>query len=218
MLRETLALMHKELLLEWRQRYALNGLLLYVLSMVVSVTTAFAGRIHPELWSALFWVMMLFVAVTSVARSFMAEQPGQMLYLYTLARPEAIVLAKILYYGLLLWLVSGVTLAVYAFLGEIPVASPLRMAGLLLGGGFALASTLTLVSAIASKAENRTTLLAVLSFPLLMPALLTLIRLTQTELRGLSGSSDASGVLLLAGISAALTGASVVLFPFVWRD
>ena len=44
--KEVTALLRKELLLEWKQRYALNGLLLYVASMVFVIALSF----RTEIW------------------------------------------------------------------------------------------------------------------------------------------------------------------------
>jgi heme exporter protein B len=214
--RECIALIYKEFLIEWKQKYAFGGLLLYVLSMVTVVALGFLGQMSVPTWNVTFWIIVLFAAVNTVARSFLAEQPGQMLYLYGMARPEAVILAKICYHALLLGLIALAALAAYLFLSEIGLSDPLAMAGIVLLGSATFAANLTLVSAIAARAENRSTLLAVLSFPLVTPLLLLLIRLSLAAIEG--RPLDTDSLALLAGICAALGGISVVLFPVVWRD
>jgi heme exporter protein B len=74
------------------------------------------------------------------------------------------------------------------------------------------------LSAIASKSNQNTTLLAVLSIPLLMPFLVVLIR---GSLIGIMGGTwnDASpffmGLLLLNVI---VVGLGYLLFPYLWRE
>lgn len=218
MLKEILALLYKELLIEWKQKYALNGLLLYVVSMVVVISLALVGKLNPVTWNILYWIILLFVSINAVAKSFMSERPGNLLYLYALASPMAIIIAKMLYNFLLLTFMALITLVAYAFLGGIEIANWPLMVGIVGAGSAALAANLTLVSAIAAKAENRTTLLAVLSFPLIVPILLVLIDLSQNAIQGLDIGLEQNTFLLLGGIVVALTGVSVVLFPFVWRD
>jgi heme exporter protein B len=218
MFQEVLALLHKELLIEWKQKYALNGLLLYVVSMVVVISLALVDKLNPVTWNILYWIIMLFVSINAVAKSFMSERPGNLLYLYALASPAAIIIAKMLYNFLLLTFMALVTLVAYAFLSGIAIDNWLLMVGIVCAGSAALAANLTLVSAIAAKAENRTTLLAVLSFPLIVPILLVLIDLSQNAIQGLDIGLEQNTFLLLGGIVIALTGVSVLLFPFVWRD
>ncbi len=218
MLQEILALLYKELLIEWKQKYALNGLLLYVVSMVVVISLALVDKLNPVTWNILYWIILLFVSINAVAKSFMSERPGNLLYLYSLASPAAIIIAKMLYNFLLLTFMALITLVAYAFLTGIEIANWPLMLGVVSAGSAALAANLTLVSAIAAKAENRTTLLAVLSFPLIVPILLVLIDLSQNAVQGLDIDLEQNTFLLLGGIVVALTGVSVLLFPFVWRD
>lgn len=218
MWKEVAALIRKELLLEWKQKYAFNGLLLYVVSMTVVISLAFRENLSPTGWNILYWLMLLFAAINAVAKSFMAESQGQLRYLYTLARPTAIMLAKFCYNAGLLVLVALLNLLVFAFLGEQEFAHLGRYLALVCLGAVALAANLSLVTAIAAKAEQQTTLLAVLSFPVIVPILLLLIRLTEAALTGLSPSNEADYFAFLLGLTAVLLMLSLVLFPFLWRD
>ncbi|MEL6624406.1 MAG: heme exporter protein CcmB [Bacteroidota bacterium] len=217
-LKEILILLRKELMLEWKQKYAINGLLLYVLCMVVVISLAFLNKLNPLTWNIIFWIIMLFVAINAVAKSFMSERSGHMLYLYSVVSPISIILAKTIYNLGLLGLVSIVALFSFAFLNQIQLANVGAMVGITLLGSAALSSNLTLVSAIASKAANRGTLLAVLSFPLLVPVLLVLISLSRYAIEGFEGLLTQDRFLLVGGMAAVLTVVSVILFPFVWRD
>src|SRR6185503_19426055 len=101
------ALMGKEMRLEWKQKYALSGLLLYSVTMVFLVGFAFQEGLSTSVWNVVFWIILLFISVNAIARSFMGESQGQNLYLYTLAGPGAIIAAKLLYNCLLM---AGLTL------------------------------------------------------------------------------------------------------------
>lgn len=96
LLHEISTLLAKDFRLEWRQRAALGGLLLYVGSTVFVSFLSFSlrgGTPPAPAWNALFWVILLFAAVNAVAKGFMQESPGQRLYYYTLVRPQAVILA-----------------------------------------------------------------------------------------------------------------------------
>ena len=222
MLQEIRNLISKELLIEWKQKYAFNGLLLEVLCMVVVISLAFKGNLNPLTWNIVYWIIILFVAINAVAKSFMGERQGQLLYQYTLANPAAIIIAKLVYNMVLLWLVALISLYSYGFLSGIKIADWPLMLSIVLLGCATLSANLTLVTAIAAKAENRATLLAVLSFPLLVPVLLILIRLSRYAVEGKEGGllieNSYDQLFMIGGMSVVLWVLSVILFPFVWRD
>ncbi|MBD2769583.1 heme exporter protein CcmB [Hymenobacter sp. BT664] len=221
LLREIYTLLAKDFRLEWRQRAALGGLLLYVGSTVFVCFLSFSlrgGQPPAPAWNALLWVILLFAAINAVAKGFMQESPGQRLYYYTLVRPQAIILAKMLYNALLLTAVALLGLFLYTvFLGNPIQDAPLFVGNLLLGAiGFA--TTLTLVSGIAAKAGgNGATLMAILGFPLMVPMLLLLIKVSKNALDGLDRSVSQQSLLTLLALNMLVGAVSYVLFPFLWR-
>lgn len=215
------ALMRKEFLLEWRQRYALNGMLLYIVGAVFVCYLSFnarRGQLTPIVWNTLFWIILLFTAINAIAKSFVQERAGRQLYYYTLASPQQIILSKILYNIILMLVLSLLGFGVYAFVLGNPVNDvPLYIVTLLLGAvGFA--ASLTLVSGIASKAENPATLMAVLSFPIILPLLLMLLKISKNALDGLDRSSSWDEVGIVLAVDAIVLTLSWMLFPFLWRS
>jgi heme exporter protein B len=221
LLREISTLLAKDFRLEWRQRAALGGLLLYVGSTVFVCFLSFSlrgGTPPPPAWNALLWVILLFAAINAVAKGFMQESPGQRLYYYTLVRPQAVILAKIIYNALLLTAVALLGLFLYTvFLGNPIQDLTLFVANLLLGAiGFA--TTLTLVSGIAAKAGgNGATLMAILGFPLMVPMLLLLIKVSKNAMDGLDRGVSEQSLLTLLALNMIVGATSYVLFPFLWR-
>ena len=81
-------LIKKEVLTEWRQRYAINGMFLYLLSTIFVCYMSFnlkSGAIDNITWNALFWIIILFTNVNTVAKSFIQESQGRQLYFYSIA-------------------------------------------------------------------------------------------------------------------------------------
>ncbi|AUD03779.1 heme exporter protein CcmB [Spirosoma pollinicola] len=219
--RQMSALMRKEFLLEWRQRYALNGMLLYIVGAVFVCYLSFnarRGQLTPIVWNTLFWIILLFTAINAIAKSFVQERAGRQLYYYTLASPQQIILSKILYNTALMLMLVFLGFGVYAFVLGNPVNDvPLYMLTLVLGAiGFA--SSLTLVSGIASKAENPATLMAVLSFPIILPLLLMLLKVSKNALDGLDRSVSWNEIGTVLAIDAIVLTLSWLLFPFLWRS
>lgn len=210
-------LIAKEVKLEMRNKYALGGILLYVVSTVFVSYLSFKKIINPATWNALFWIILLFASINGVAKSFISETRGRLLYLYTLVSPQAMILSKIIYNVFLLSVISALCLFVYTlFVGNIIQDLPLFLVTLLLGS-FGFSSLLTMVSAIASKTSNNFTLMAILSFPIMMPLLMVLIKLSKNAIDGLE-LWDTNSLLILLFLNVIIVALSYLLFRYLWRD
>jgi heme exporter protein B len=79
-------------------------------------------------------------------------------------------------------------------------------------------ASLTMVSAIASKAGNNGTLMAILSFPVMIPILLMTIQVSKSAIDGLDRGISAEKILTLMAINAIVLATSYLLFPYLWRS
>lgn len=210
-------LVAKEIKLEMRNKYSLGGIFLYVVSTVFVSYLSFKTVINPATWNALFWIILLFASINAVAKSFINETRGKLLYLYTLVSPQAVILSKIIYNSILLCVLSGLCLFVYAlFIGNIIQDMSLFLVTLLLGS-FGFSSLLTMVSAIASKTSNNFTLMAILSFPIMIPLLMVLIKLSKNAIDGLE-NWDYDYLFILMFLNMIIVALSYLLFRYLWRD
>ncbi|MEE1944966.1 heme exporter protein CcmB [Pedobacter sp. KR3-3] len=211
-------LIRKEILLEWRSKYALNGVLLYVVSTVFVCFLSFVSI--PKLtWNALFWIIMLFASINAIAKSFMQESRGRHLYIYTLVSPVALIIAKTVYNSLLMIGLTLIALLFYSLVFNFPNGADVLMylvATVL--GSLSFATIFTMVSAIASKAGNGGMLMAILSFPVIIPVLIVLIKLAKNAIDGLDRSVSLDEIGLMLVINALVMTASLLLFPYLWRD
>ncbi|TAH43703.1 MAG: ABC transporter permease [Bacteroidetes bacterium] len=211
-------LIKKEIQQEWKQKYAFQGLLLYVVSTVFVCYLSFKQIIDPPTWNALFWIILLFAGVNAVAKSFMQESRGRLLYYYTLADARSIIMAKTIYSLLLMITLSVISLFFYSlFVGSPIVNYPMYFLAMALGSaGFA--TVLSMVSAIASKAGSNATLMAVLSFPILIPLLMTTIRFSKNAMDGLAWSVNVNFMIILVSLNVLVIALSYLLFPYLWRE
>ena len=207
----------KEIILEFRLSYAISGILLYVLSTVFIIYIAFK-KVDPEVWNALFWIVMLFASVNAIGKSFVQENSNRQLYYYSLIDPLAIILAKIIYNVVLLALLGFIIWVAFSFIGGNPVEKSGQFALAVFLGASGLSITFTFISAISAKADNSATLMAILSFPLVIPILLTLVEFSGGAIGLFSNESFNHSISTLAGIDLLLVGGAIILFPFLWRD
>ena len=217
-------LVSKDLLLEWRQKYALGGIVLYVLSTVFVIYISLSQenalqQLEKKIWNILFWVTILFSAVNAIAKSFTQENKERLLYYYTITSPQAVILSKIFYNTFLMILLSFICLMIYFLMIGNPVEHIAMFSITILLGGSGFSFIMTMISAIASKAGNNATLMAVLSFPLILPLILVLMKLSRICYIDIAQFSDATNELILvAAIDVLVLGLSYILFPYLWKD
>ena len=221
MIQEVWTLVKKEILIELRMKYALSGMLLYLVSSIfLGYITFSLGRaqITVPTWNVLFWIIMLFVATNSIAKSFIQESKERLLYFYTIASPQAIIISKIVFNCLLMFFLVFVGFLIYAIL----LGNPVQDVGLflvnLLLGSIGFSTTFTMISSIASKASNSGTLMAILGFPIIIPMLLLLIKISRNSIDGLSRSTSMDEITTLSAIIIIAISTSILLFPYLWRS
>jgi heme exporter protein B len=220
-MQELRTLIGKEITLEWRQRYALNGMLLYIVSTVFVCYLSFklkSNQLTPITWNTLFWIIILFTAVNAISKSFTQERAGRLLYYYTLASPQGIILSKIIYNSGLTLVLSLTGFGFYTFVMGNPVGDLWMYLVTIFLSSIGFASSLTMVAGIASKAENNGALMAILSFPVITPMLLMVMKLAKNALDGLDRGSSSEEVIILLALDAIVVSLSLILFPYLWRS
>ncbi|MFV0605643.1 MAG: heme exporter protein CcmB [Niabella sp.] len=213
---QIITLFKKDLLLEVRQQYSFYGILLYIGATIYMLFLAIE---EPEasVWSGLFWIIQLFVCVNAVAKSFLQESRDRMLYFYSIASPVDFVISKLLFNALLMLAMTVIALLLFtAFLGN-PIQYMLPFFGLTLLGGFSLSMVFTFLAAIAAKAQQNAAIMAILGFPLIVPQLMLLMKLSAATFNP-SISIAATDVLLLIALDFLVALLAIILFPFLWKD
>ncbi len=211
------ALLEKDLLIEWRNKYSFNGILLYVFSTVFICFLSFK-QINPVVWNALFWIIMLFASVNAVAKSFMQETKGRFLYMYSISSAQNIIISKIIYNALLMMLLALISILFYTVVFKNPIQDVLFYGIAVVLGGLSFSTILTMVSAIASKVNNNSTLMAILSFPIMVPLLMLLIKFSKNAIDGLERSVSMNELFAILLLNVITIAVSLLLFPYLWRE
>src|SRR5688572_29808072 len=142
-------LVRKEIVLEWRSKYAFNGILLYVVSTIFVCYLSFK-KVHPITWNALFWIIMLFASVNAIAKSFLQENKGRQLYYYSITSAKAVIISKIIYNVLLMLLLSAIAILFYTLVFKNQVGDiPFYLLAVLIGS-VSFACVFTMISGIVS--------------------------------------------------------------------
>ena len=142
-----------------------------------------------------------------------------MLYYYSIASPIEFITAKLIFNIILMLLMSSVSLLFFYIFLDSPVQNNLRFYAIVLLGGTSISLTFTLMSAIAAKAQQNAALIAILGFPVILPQLLLLMRLSKT---GFAEVFKEGAVWQLAGLISGLDVLvfvlAIILFPFLWKE
>jgi heme exporter protein B len=216
-----LILLQKEFILELRRKSVISGLGLYLFSLVFICYLTFNLRqnsISPTTWSALFWLTILFSVVNSVAKSFIGEKKGTLIYYYTVASPQQIIISKFVYNTILCLLISVLGYVLFAVFIFNPVQDTFTFFIGLLLTSIGFSASLSFISGIAAKANNSNVLMAVLSFPVVISILLMALRLTKNTLDGLDASVSNDEILNLLAINCIAGALAFILFPYIWRS
>jgi heme exporter protein B len=216
--RKIFALFKKDLLLEIRQQYTFYGILLYV-ACIVYVLFLSVNEPDAETWNALFWVNMLFISINAVAKSFLQESRGKMLYYYSISSAREFIIAKLLYNFVLMLIMSLLSLLTFSFFLGAPFLDGTVFIGLTLLGGISMSLVFTLMAAIASRANQNAAIMVIMGFPVIIPQLMLLIRISKSAFGEIFKEGAVFQlVLLLGGLDILVVALCMILFPFLWKD
>jgi heme exporter protein B len=215
------ALFKKDWQSELRTRYALNSLAMFVL-VTISVMLFSIGyeSVSPFLTAGLFWVAVFFSAMSGLSRVFVSEEErGTTLALQITALPSTIFTGKLLFNLVLVFLMNtAITFLFLIFFPSFTIANwaMFGIAFVFGGGGIAISSTL--IAAIISKANAKGTLYPVLSFPILLPLILTLLEITKSAMEGAPILEAWTEIASLISYDVIIITAGYLLFDFIWKD
>jgi heme exporter protein B len=219
MFKRILTLLKKDILLELRQKHTFYGIVLYIAATVFVIYLSIPDKPDAIIWNSLFWVIQLFICVNAVAKSFLAEGRGRMLYFYSIASPVEFIVSKMLYNILLMLIMSSVSLLLFSFFLSNPVNNTMQFTGIVLLGGCSISLVFTLMSAIAAKAQQNAALIAILGFPIILPQLMLLIKLSKAAFAEVFRDGALLQLVgLIAGFDVLVIALAIVLFPYLWKD
>ncbi|MEZ5047622.1 MAG: heme exporter protein CcmB [Chitinophagaceae bacterium] len=212
-----LQILRKDFTLEWRQKYSIYGILLYL------TCTVFAIKMMEEfpegsIWNMLYWIIIMFVTVNAVAKSFLQEPKQRNIYYYTIHSAREVIAAKLIYNILLLILLSVLAFVLFILMLGFPVVKIKLFALMIVTGAFSFAVLFTMLSAIAGKAGGNAALIAILGFPLVIPQLIVLSDLSKPLIDTMQVTGWWKFYFILITLDILIIFLSYILFPYLWRE
>jgi len=214
-------LLKHELTLEMKQKHFISSIVLYIVSTIFVCSLSFTSISETSIWNALFWIIILFSLTNAISKSFLNENSDKQLFLYTLINPRVLIASKILYnlvLSILLVILSFVVFSIFIQSDGLKNMNYWLFFLAVILGSTSLSSTLTMVSAIASKTNNNIGILSILAFPILIPSILLSIQFSNLAING--GNTEMAGhfIVFLSLINLLIIILSFLLFPYLWRE
>ncbi|PKL84637.1 MAG: ABC transporter permease [Ignavibacteriae bacterium HGW-Ignavibacteriae-1] len=215
------AVLVKELKSEFRTRYAISAVLLFVLTTITMIMFATAGEtITPMIAAGILWVIMFFASMTGLSKVFVSEEErGTYILLQLSSTPYAIYFGKLLFNILLSASLNFfAVLLFFLFLGDIEVKNLTLFTATIVVGSIAVASATTIISALIAKANSKNALFPVLSFPILLPIIILGVGLTKMSFEGVAFADAMKDLQMIIAYSGLMIVTSFFLFDFVNKD
>ena len=202
--------------MELRQQYSFYGVVLYIGATIFVLFLSIEDP-NPNVWNGLFWVIQLFICINAVAKSFLQDSPGRMIYYHNIVSPRQFIIAKLLFNSLLMLIMSGLSILLFSlFLGN-PAIKTWSFIGLVFLGGWSLSLVFSFLAAIAAKAQQNAAIMAILGFPILIPQLIMLVKISAAAFSE-TATIPLTPLLMLVVMDILVVILANILFPYLWKD
>jgi heme exporter protein B len=210
-LTEAVAIWLRDLRSEFRTRYAVNSILMFALTTLVAVSFSIGSfRIEeserPFLYAVLLWIILVFSALSGLSRSFVKEQEA-----------GTMDILKLSFNFTMLGVLELIIVPAFILLMEYKIKFSGCFVAMMVTGGLGLGAGTTLVAAMTAQANVRGALFSALSFPLLMPLMITAIKGSERAAYGIS-TAGWPEVKIAAAYAVIMITVSLLLFPLVWEE
>ncbi len=217
----TLAVVSKDVRSELRTRYAMNALLMFVVTSVATILFALQDdEVSTDVFSGMFWVVIFFTAMSGLSRIFVSEEErGTTMTLQLVSSPSAVYFGKLIFNcGLTLALSLTVTILYLIVFPMFVIKSMAIFILTIILGSLGFAAAATIIAAIVAKANTKGTLYPALSFPILIPLLITVMKSTTRALDGNVFTAALGEFQILVSYLMVITAGSYLLFDYVWKE
>ncbi len=220
-LSSAIAVFSKELRSEFRTRYAINALIMFVVTTISMILFAI-GREETSLdvLIGMFWVVIFFGSMSGMSRTFVAEEErGTAMVLQLLSPPPAVLLGKLVFNVVLSLCLNGLTLVLYLlFIDGFQIATQMIFCVVFILGSVGLAAASTIIAAIVAKSNVKGTLYPVLAFPIVLPLLMSLIHATQLAGEGAFFEEALPDFQVIVSYIVVVIAVSFLVFRYVWKE
>jgi heme exporter protein B len=219
--KQSLAVAGKELASEFRTRYSVSAVLLFILTTVAMVVfSSSSEKLSSNMSAGILWIIMFFGSMTGLAKSFVSEEErGTSLLLKVNSSSASVYFGKLIFNVLLsIGLNYFAVILLFIFMDNITVELFGEFILVIFLGSIGMAAATTIISALIAKANSKSALFPILSFPILLPLIIIGIESTQYTFDTSLNLEIIKNYMMMLSYCGILTVASFFLFDIVWSD
>ena len=207
LLRTSILVFRKDFKSELRSRYVINSLLMFVLVTISIIRFAIGDeKIENETLTGLLWIVIFFSASSGLSRTFVKEEEKETSIALKLSTDSSsIIIGKLIFNLVLTFALNILILILFVLITDYQIKNFSGFVITMLLGNFGLVAASTIIY-------------PVLSFPVLLPLLLTAINATKLASAGIDTGRLNGEILILISYSIVVTVSSLMLFKYVWED
>lgn len=212
------AILYKEILCEFRTRYAISMLSMFAVVTLSAISMTIAGNaVSQQLSAVLLWIIIFFSAMAGLSRVFVQEQESGTLFTLRAYIPaQAVFCGKLIFNILLLLALCFLIVPLAVVFLDMTVGSWVGLVSVVASGAIGMAAISTLTAALVAQTQGKGSLFTVLTFPVLLPQFLASIQATSEALAG--SAPAAPQLIFLLGYDIAIIIAGSILFDYLWQD
>jgi len=219
MIKKILIILAKDLKIDLNHSHLFLSVVLYLVSsiFIIYVSFNFIEINEFDVWISLFWIVILFGSIASISKSFFHESYKRDYYYYYLFSPSELIIAKLIYNFLFLFILFFLSFGLYSLLfGNLFSSNFIFF--LLFLGAISISNCLTLISAISYQVQRNSMLIGILSFPIIIPIIKILLDLSKNTYVEFSWNVIEDDFYILVLLNIIAISLSNFLFKFLWKN
>jgi len=176
-------------------------------------------KVDNEILTGLLWIAIFFTSVSGLSRTFVKEEEKETSTALKLSTgTDSVIIGKLFFNLILTFALNLLILILFILITEYQIKNLSGFLVVIVLGNLGLVSASTIIAAIISKANSKGTLYPVLSFPILLPLLITVINATKLASLGVETDKLFGEIQILVSYFVVVTVTSLMLFKFIWED
>lgn len=204
-------LIKSDFIVDKRSKLTFGNTILYMLNTIILCYYTLKES-NIRVWHILFWIILLFAAINYTSRN----NEYQNIYRYTdiIAKPTPLIISRLIYNAIIITIL-GIIESIFFILLTDNITNYLLFLTIVILGAICLSGVLTFLSAIANKTKSNIGLVTILGCPMLLPTILTLIKITIELNEGIANFASFASVIAICIL---VITSIIVLFPYIWRE
>lgn len=194
------------------------GSVLLYLAAILYVINFLFQEITLQSWTVLFWIIVLFSSIQLSLKGYFSESKDIRILYYQIASPEVVFLSKLFYNTVLIFIIELLCVAGFHIISPLRLGDYALFSLVLFLAALGLSAIMSFTSILVSHALIKSTLISVLSIPLILPILLESIQLTAMNLGFIQGTDGMKDFTILLAIDILIISVGLILFPYLWRE